>query len=183
MALLGWTASVLWTATRTAYRSRLDVKLLSFFHDVNFTLCSKRGESVGFNCIPPPPIHTRAQFCTLAALSRFQLHSDAFAALQDFLHYHKFQIQVALDTHLNLCGFKSPFFRSRCVQGGRLAQRRLASRSLLSTMFNNQFLAATVRTACGKVGSTITHFSVTAVCTHGVWQGSPFNGDSRVDNF
>lgn len=46
VALLGWAAGVLWTTTRTAYRSRLDVKLLSFFHDVNFTLCTKRGKAV-----------------------------------------------------------------------------------------------------------------------------------------
>lgn len=77
MALLGWTASLLWTTARTAYRSRIDLELRTFFNDVTFTLLTQRQ--------------------------------------------------------------------------GQLAQRRLISRGLKSTLFCNEYLAATVRTACANV--------------------------------
>jgi hypothetical protein len=77
MALLGWTASLLWTTARTAYRSRIDLELRTFFHDVTFTLLTQRK--------------------------------------------------------------------------GRLAQRRLISRGLKSTLFCNEYLTATVRNACANV--------------------------------
>mmetsp|Transcript_25291 Transcript_25291/g.66118 ORF Transcript_25291/g.66118 Transcript_25291/m.66118 type:complete len:471 (-) Transcript_25291:161-1573(-) len=77
MALFGWSASILWASAKTAYRSRIDLELKTFFHEVGFTLLAKRR--------------------------------------------------------------------------GAIVQRRLVSRDLKDTLFGNEYLAATLKSACAKV--------------------------------